>query len=222
LLCHTIEIKQTTHPFIEIFNRNSGKFRKLKEFIIHPTLPFGIVVEIGKDIDWSKIDSMPVSETRTKLEESLDAQSWIQALYLLRWDTQDTNKQFVPIFTEPMSVIPELHPKTYSDFQWSPDGKWLVFRDETQYSEWQEGTPTAEQSPVFIALPISEKNPMYFGEPLYLGKVMRENATPESSAWIQKPVSFVVSDGLALYKWELDTLRSAMTINTPNDVVKIR
>lgn len=222
MLCHTIELKQTNHPFTEIFNRNSGKFRKLKEFLIHPTLPFGIVVEIGKDIDWSKVDSLPISETRTLLADTLDAQSRIHALYLIRWDTQDTNKQFVPIFTEPISVIPDLHPKTYSDFQWSPDGKWLVFRDETQHSEWQEGTPTSEQSPVFIAMPISENNPIYFGEPLYLGKVMRENATPESSAWIQKPVSFVVSDGLALYKWELDTLKSAMTINTPNDVVKTR
>ena len=63
LLCHTTELKKTTHPFAEIFNRNSGKFRKLKEFLIHPTLPFGIVAEIGKDIDWSNKKSwLPVMD----------------------------------------------------------------------------------------------------------------------------------------------------------------
>jgi hypothetical protein len=222
IVCHNTESSPVTHPFAEIFNRNSKDFRKLEEFLIHPNLPFGIVVEIGKDIDLNKIKDVPVSETRTVLLDSLDAQSRIHALYLLRWDTQDTNKQFVPIFTEPVSVIPGLHPKTYSDFQWSPDGKWLVFRDETQYTEWEEGTPTAEENPVFVALPVNEQNPLLFGEPLYLGKVVRENATPTSSAWVQKPVSFVVSDGLVLYKWDLDNVSSAMNVSSPNDVVPVK
>jgi hypothetical protein len=222
IVSNTTELKPTNHPFAEIFNRNSEKFRKLKEFLIHPTLPFGIVIEIGKDLDWEKLNLLPPTLENEKYTDSLDAVRRVHALYLLRWDTQDTNKQFVPIFTEPVSVIPGLHPKTYSDFQWSPDGKWLVFRDETQYTEYEYGMETAEENPVFIALPIGEKNPLFIGEPLYLGKVMREDATPTSSAWIQKPVSFVVSDGLVLYKWDLDNVDSAMKINSPNDVVKVK
>jgi hypothetical protein len=71
-------------------------------------------------------------------------------------------------------------------------------------------------------LPKIDRNPLFIGEPLYLGKVMREDATPTSSAWIQKPVSFVVSDGLVLYKWDLDNVDSAMKINSLNDVVKVK
>ncbi|MBN1603015.1 MAG: hypothetical protein JW915_15505 [Chitinispirillaceae bacterium] len=219
LLCHTVELKPTIHPFAEIFNRNNRNFRKLKEFLIHPTLPFGIVVEIGKDWDSEKIDAIPI-EVFDSLIIPLEKERDRHTFYLLRWDTNDTNKQFVPIFTEPSSIIAGLHPKTYSDFQWSPDGKWLVFRDETQYEEWQDDTPISQENPVFIALPIKSDNSLYIGEPLYLGKVMRENATPESSAWVQKPVSFVVSDGLVLYKWDLDNISTAMQINSPNDVVK--
>jgi hypothetical protein len=221
LLCHTVELKPTTHPFAEIFNKNNKNFRKLKEFLVHPTLPFGVVVEIGKDWDSEKIDAIPI-EVFDSVIIPLEKERDRHAFYLIRWDTNDTNKQFVPIFTEPVSIIPGLHPKTYSDFQWSPDGEWLVFRDETQYEEWQDGTPTSEENPVFIALSIKTDNPLYIGEPLYLGKIMRENATPESSAWVQKPVSFVVSDGLVLYKWDLDTTNTATRINSPNDVVKTK
>lgn len=222
IVCHTSEFKDTSHPFAEIFNRNNGTFRKLKEFLIHPKLPFGIVIEIGKDIDWEKYDKLPPTLEREKITDALVVQASIHALYLIRWDTQDTNKQFVPLFTEPASVIPGLHPQTYSDFQWSPDGKWLVFRDETQYQEYKYGDLTAEQNPVFIALSVSEKNQLFIGEPLYLGKVMREKATPLSSAWIQKPVSFVVSDGLVLYKWDLDNVGTATKVNSPNDVVPVK
>jgi hypothetical protein len=222
IICHTSEFKDTTHPFAEIFNRNNCTFRKLKEFSIHPKLPFGVVIEIGKDIDWEKYDKLPPTLEREKITDALVVQASIHALYLIRWDTPDTNKQFVPLFTEPASVIPGLHPLTYSDFQWSPDGKWLVFRDETQYQEYKYGNLTAEENPVFIALPVSEKNQLFIGEPLYLGKVMREKATPQSSAWIQKPVSFVVSDGLMLYKWDLDNVGTATKVNSPNDVVPVK
>jgi hypothetical protein len=48
---------------------------------------------------------------------------------------------------------------------------------------------------------------MPLGKPQVLGKVLRENARPTSTAWIAKPLSFVVSDGQVLYKWELDGLK---------------
>lgn len=50
------------------------------------------------------------------------------------------------------------------------------------------------------------KREMPIGKPQMLGKVMRENAYPTSTAWIKEPLSFVVSDGLVLYKWELNNL----------------
>jgi hypothetical protein len=87
-----------------------------------------------------------------------------------------------------------------SDFQFSPDGKWLVFRDDSEMILQSIANPT------FVAMPVDANNPMFLGKPRILGKVMRENARPTSTAWITKPLSFVVSDGKVLYKWELNNL----------------
>jgi hypothetical protein len=62
-------------------------------------------------------------------------------------------------------------------------------------------------NPTFIAMPIDGDRQMPLGKPKVLGKVMRENSRPTSTAWITKPLSFVVSDGTVLYKWELDGLK---------------
>src|SRR5690606_7609549 len=35
--CHDDNLKPARHPFVDVFNRNSGKFRKIKEFVLHPT-----------------------------------------------------------------------------------------------------------------------------------------------------------------------------------------
>jgi len=88
-----------------------------------------------------------------------------------------------------------------SDFQFSPDGKWLVFRDNS------ERVLQSMPNPTFVAMPVDVSMPMFLGKPKVLGKVMRENGRPTSTAWIAKPLSFVVSDGKVLYKWELDELQ---------------
>ena len=62
-------------------------------------------------------------------------------------------------------------------------------------------------NPKFVVLPVDGNREMPLGVPKELGRVMRENARPTSTAWIQNPVSFVVSDGFILYKWELDKLK---------------
>jgi len=105
LLCHDADLKSSTHPFVEIFNRNSSNFRKLKEMIIHPTLPFGLVVEIGKDLDWEKIFAMPLNDETDKIKRALYKQQEIHALYLLRWDITDTKKQYIPLHTDTLSFF---------------------------------------------------------------------------------------------------------------------
>lgn len=212
ILCHDSNLKLATYPFSDIFNRNNEKFRKLKEFKIHPTLPFGLVVEIGNDIDKSKIKDIPKGRAYIRALDSIYEQSDIHTLYLLRWDTPDEKKQFMPLHTDTVSLIPSIDAKQYSDFQFSPDGKWLVFRDETSDRE----------NPCFIALPVDEKKPSFFGEPLYLGKVLREGGKPRTTAWVSDPLSFVVCDGLALYKWELGTINQARIIKSDKDVVPLK
>jgi hypothetical protein len=211
ILCHDSNLKPSSHLFSEVFNRNNSKFRKLKEFKIHPTLSFGLVVEEGKDLDWSKLDKMP-PEVYDSAIIPLRNERDRHILYLLRWDTQDQNKQYIPLHSDIASLISPIDAKQYSDFQFSPDGKWLVFRDET----------TDRDNPCFIALPVDEKKPSFFREPLYLGQVLREGGKPTTTAWIKDPLSFVVCDGLALYKWELGNINQARVIKSDKDVVPLK
>ena len=147
LICHNADLKISTHPFVEIFNRNNGKFRKLKEMIIHPTLPFGLVVEIGKDIDWKEVEKLPPSSAQDDLVSKLAKIREIHALYLLRWDTPDTNKQYIPLHTDTLSLIAPFAAKQYGRFSFSPDGEWLVFghedMGEDQYGNLGPGGSTS-------------------------------------------------------------------------------
>ncbi len=38
----------TSHPLAEAFNRNKVEFRCMQEIVIHPTLPFALIIEQGK------------------------------------------------------------------------------------------------------------------------------------------------------------------------------
>jgi len=116
-------------------------------------------------------------------------------LYLLRWDSEE-EQRVQPLLLENASAFADFHPKYFDGLQLSPDGKWLVMRDKTGDS----------RNPTFVAFPIDSRYPFFLGEPLILGKVLREDAWPESSAWTTDPVSFVVTDGLALYRWELGSM----------------
>jgi len=217
LLCHDADLKSSTHPFVEIFNRNSDNFRKLKEMIIHPTLPFGLVVEIGKDTDWSKYRSMEITPELEMIEDSLYHLEFIHALYLLRWDITDTNKQYIPIHTDTLSLLPPLVIKQYGRFSFSPDGKWLVFGHEDMATD-QYGNlgPGGRRQPFFVALPVDENNPFFFGEPVFMGRTLNKYNDVTATAWTTDPISFVAADGECLYKWDLGKLQEARTVTTPD------
>jgi len=218
LLCHDSELKQSTHPFVEIFNRNSGNFRKLKEMVIHPTLPFGLVVEIGKDMDKTELNKLPAgSDERSLLLDKLWELREIHALYLLRWDITDTNKQYIPLHTDTLSLLPPLAVKQYGRFSFSPDGKWLVFGHEDMATD-QYGNlgPGGRRQPFFVALPVDEKKPFFFGEPIFMGRTFNKYNNVTATAWTIDPISFVAADGECLYKWDLGKLHEARTVTTPD------
>jgi len=71
-------------------------------------------------------------------------------------------------FSSARRHIPPVTCKSYSGFQFSPDGSRLVFKDETNDM----------LKPVFIALPVIKDSPIFPGEPLYPGRLMTKDATP--------------------------------------------
>lgn len=166
------------HPFCELFN-SLEDFKRLDKFVFHPKAPFAILTEIER-------------KGRNKY--------WV---YLASWENEDPEKRFVELLGQEISMFSEwkdLKGLKCSDFQFSPDGRWLVFRDNSEMVLQSFANPT------FVAMPVDNRHEMPIGKPMILGKVMRESARPSSTAWIKKPLSFVVSDGLVLYKWELDNL----------------
>ncbi len=222
LLCHGADLKPVTHPFVEILNRNNEKFRKLKEMIIHPTLPFGLVVEIGKDTDWSKYRKMEITPELEKIEDSLYELEFIHVLYLLRWDTSDTNKQYIPLHTDTLSLLPPLAVEQYSRFTFSPDGKWLVFGHEDMSQDKWGNLFGGRQRPFFVALPVDEKKPFFFGEPVFMGRTSMKDNYLTTTAWATNPTAFVAADGLLLYKWDLDNLHEARVLNTPDTIFPLK
>ncbi|MFW6221954.1 MAG: hypothetical protein ACOC4C_05765 [Fibrobacterota bacterium] len=105
-------------------------------------------------------------------------------VWIARWDGDE------PKMTPVLGIVNEIY---CSDFQFSPDGKWMVYRDETE----------DDYNPTFIAHPIDPANPLFIGKPVRLGKMVRENATLRSTAWTTRPQSFVANDGLVLQRWIL-------------------
>ncbi len=222
LLCHGTDLKPVTHPFVEIFNRNNEKFRKLKEMIIHPTLPFGLVVEIGKDLDWNTINDMPLNEETDQIKRALYKQQEIHALYLLRWDTPDTNKQYIPIHTNVFSLLSPLVVEQYGRFSFSPDGKWLVFGHEDLSRDARGRLFGGTQRPFFVALPVDEKKPFFFGEPVFMGRTSMKENDLTTTAWATNPTAFVAADGLLLYKWDLGNLHEARVLTTPDTIFPLK
>ncbi|MFW6352236.1 MAG: hypothetical protein ACOC2E_07590 [Bacteroidota bacterium] len=199
------------HPIRNIFAKNRSKFRRVKEMVFHPELPFAVIVELGdvpdvEDFRKQRNNGLISIDQYDSLTDPMYDERDRHAIWLLRWDTPDSSKQLIPLMSLAGNLIPSIDEvKQCSDFQFSPDGKWLVFRDETE----------DRRNPVFISIPVSDQNPFFFGKPLYLGKVLREGFLMEAkgTAWIHEPTSFVVTDGLVLYKWELGSIDRARVIN---------
>jgi len=172
-LFHTV-----SHPFCDLFNIQKD-FQRLDQIEFHPNAPFAVLVEIEK-------------HKRDKYR-----------IFLAAWENPDPEKRFVELLRQDISMFSGWHDLdglSCSHFEFSPDGRWLVFRDDS------EALVQDVASPTFVAMPVDPKREMPLGKPEILGKVLREYARPNSTAWITTPLSFVVCDGQILYKWELDKL----------------
>jgi hypothetical protein len=201
----------SSHPIQKIFAKNMNKFRRITEIVFHPELPFVLLLEKGNlpDVDFlrkQRNNGIISIEQYDSLTDPLYEERDRHALFLARWDTPDGTKQLIPLLSKTGNLLPLLDSvEQCSDFQFSPDGKWLVFRDETE----------SRENPVFISIPVAMTSPNFLGEPLFLGKVIREGImmAAKGTAWIKEPIGFVVTDGLVLYKWELGNIDKASVIN---------
>jgi hypothetical protein len=196
------QFKSVNHPIAESFNKNRVGFRSMQEIVIHPTLPFALIVEQGKPPTKDKLnaaDALPESEC-DKARSLIYGDFERKTLYLFRWTEPDPKKQFVPLLSVAGSIWNSYNPtNSYSDFTFSPDGKWVIFRDKTEGSD----------NPIFVTVPISTNNTLYLGKPIKLGKVLRQDAIgPKGTAWTTNPTAFVMSDGLMLYRWNMDDIPS--------------
>ena len=70
--------------------------------------------------------------------------------------------------------------------------------------------------PFFVAFPVDEKKPFFFGEPLFMGRTLIKENNLTTTAWATDPTAFVAADGLGLFKWDLGKLYAARTLTTPD------
>ena len=82
---------------------------------------------------------------------------------------------------------------TISQCSFSPDGKWLIFRNENIKADTMKT----------YLMPVSEKYPNYLGSPILLFDKAFGGAVNNKSAWTTNPISFVGSRMDKLYRWEL-------------------
>lgn len=73
-------------------------------------------------------------------------------------------------------------------FSFSPDGKWLVFKDDL-----------TDPARTYL-MPVSEKYPHFLGTPILL---INRPFSADTFAWTNNPTSFVASGAKDLYRWEL-------------------
>ncbi len=196
--------KPVTHPLAETFNRNQDEFRCIQEIALHPTLPFAIIIEQGKRPSKAQLaaaDALPDPADEVA-RDSIYAEVNRLTLYLFRWNEPDEKKQLIPLISIAGSIWNSYNPaNAYSHLTFSPDGKWLVFRDGTT----RGANSNSENNPVFVAVPIDEKNPLLLGKPIKLGHAMREGIPePTNTAWTTNPTAFTMCDGQMIYRWNLD------------------
>ncbi len=76
---------------------------------------------------------------------------------------------------------------TVTQFSFSPDGKWVVYKKESM-----------NENKTYL-MPVSEKYPNYLGSPILL---LNNYFDPNYCGWTTNPISFVGSDG-EIYRWDL-------------------
>lgn len=218
------QFKPVSHLLAEAFNQNQVAFRCLQEIAVHPTLPFSLVVERGKPPSKDKLkaaDALPDSACE-KAREVLYNEYYRLTLYLFRWTHPDPKQRFVPLVSVAGSIWNSYNPANkFSHFTFSPDGKWVVFRDGSMRGH----DLNSSDNPIFVAVPIGANNPLYLGKPIKLGNALREKAIgPTGTAWTTNPTAFIMCDGLMLYRWNLAKYRSMekvkMPPNTPDPFMK--
>jgi hypothetical protein len=92
------------HPFSKIYNRESSRFARIEGFVIHPSLPFGVLVEDQ--------ESGPL----------------VNRLAIIRWDSEDADGQAAAYGKcfEPLAALFGLEKMEFAYQSFSPCGKWHV------------------------------------------------------------------------------------------------
>jgi hypothetical protein len=185
--------KSVSHPFSTLFNANSGNIGRVKGIAIHPTLPFGVVIE----------ESAPRYN-----------------ITVLRWDITDPKKKDEQVVSlakdlEPLKSILDNNRIVLAYQSFSPDGKWYVVGCVTRD---QMNEPN---SPHFIAVPVVSggKERGGFLDMRNLA-VLGQVKNMKSIAWTSEPTSYVVSDGELLRKWDLNELPNARVLVMPESDVE--
>jgi hypothetical protein len=178
-------------PFSEVFNANIRPIGLVKDFAIHPTHPFGVIIE----------ESAAVSHD----------------LLVLRWNIANPKKKDRQVISfsrslEQLRVLFGMDRVMLAYQSISPDGNWYVvgFVGRTDGNE--------SRSPHFVAIPVTpvdKKHPYFLDidNLVILGQV----AGLTSIAWTSEPTSYVVSNGELLYKWDLGELPNARFFEIPED-----
>jgi len=86
------------------------------------------------------------------------------------------------------NIIPQPILEDGDHYVFSPDGKWVIFKDDS-----------TNKSKTYL-MPVSEKYPNYLGSPILL---LNDYFNAKNFSWTTNPTSFVGSNGRTLYRWEL-------------------
>jgi hypothetical protein len=169
-----------SHPFSETFNAYSQRIGNIKDLAIHPTLPFGVVIEDRASFG---ILHRPV---------------------VVRWDTNEIEKQIASHEKtfEALAKLFGLDRMTLAYQSFSPDGNWYVVACIASGGGLRE-----VKNPYFVAIPVNQGHPglLDMGNIVVLGQV--KDMT--SLAWTSNPAAYVVSNGQLLHKWNLNELPKA-------------
>ncbi|MBD3345521.1 MAG: hypothetical protein GF401_10705, partial [Chitinivibrionales bacterium] len=137
ITAYDMNFNPVKHPFCDLFN-SIENFRCLDQLTLHPSLPLAVLVEMDR-------------EARTDYK-----------VYLVNWQHPDPEKRIIELLRQEISPFSEwakIRSLYVSDFQFSPDGSWLVFRDESE--EVIQRAP----NPTFIAMPVDGDYSVPLGKP---------------------------------------------------------
>jgi hypothetical protein len=154
-----LNLKPTSHPFVSLYEAEMKKFKS--QLIIRE-------IHLHPELPFA----MVIGSGQKTLGVSY-------VVWAAIWKS-DESPRLVPMIKENKS-------KNYHDFEFSPDGKWLLIRED--FLDKKE----------FLVMPINPKANFFLEKPILLGIVDHLYST----AWISNPMSFVVLEGHAISRWNL-------------------